>query len=325
MRSFTLVLLLAAAAAGQSQEVQAALGAGSYFPLEPDSRWVYRIDNRFVTGAYQTWRVDNPLTIGGRIYSGIIVSDSSGEYEIFFRADTSGKIYVLTGSGEQLFLDAAGGPGATGQLEVTSRGQPVHTAVGDFQDALAYTNHLNSLTLETGMLARGIGLVSSATTLETGSSGGFLEGRTLMEATIGGKLVFTAGMPGVQLGIASQSLDVSNQKADNCAVPCYFVACGLTPGADPPGTYKPCVRARVAVSNWPANASHTFRIRLLAGNNTALFTQDLGFDGAPGDSVRFISIPLYSAGNQPLEPGSYQLTAAAPDGSGLASIAVEIR
>lgn len=27
------------------------------------------------------------------------------------------------------------------------------------------------------------------------------------------------------------------------AVPCLFVACGLVPGADPPGTYRPCLEA----------------------------------------------------------------------------------
>ena len=78
----------------------------------------------------------------------------------------------------------------------------------------------------------------------TGSSGGFTQGRTLVEATVAG-IRFPAPAPALKLGMESLTLDVTGRHVTNCAVPCYFVACGLVPGADPPGTYKPCAQARV--------------------------------------------------------------------------------
>jgi hypothetical protein len=108
-------------------------------------------------------------------------------------------------------------------------------------------------------------------------------------------------------------------------VPCYFVACGLAPGADPPGTYKPCAQARVALRNWPAGQSRTVRIELLAGDGSLAFDQTFTMDAAPAESVTFIQVPLYSAPNQPLPAGAYQLSARTADGAAQSAVTVEIR
>jgi hypothetical protein len=129
----------------------------------------------------------------------------------------------------------------------------------------------------------------------------------------------------VTLGIESVNLNVSGKQVTNCAVPCYFVACGLMPGADPPGTYKPCAQARVELANWPAGASRSVRLQLLASDGTAAYDQTLVLDAAPDRSVTFIQVPLYSAPNVPLAAGAYQLVAKSGDGAAQSALAVRIQ
>ena len=289
MRSVILLFVLASALAAQSTAVLAALSTGTYFPLDVGDRWVYRIDDRLVTGSYQTWRVDRTAEYNGTTYSVIAIEGPGTIYaESWFRADSTGKIYQPSDAGEILFLDPSGQAAPNAELQVTGKGGGYSTSLGAFPDTLAYSNRLNSLLLETGTLARGIGLLTSNTQMLSGSSGGFTQGRTLVEATVAGGIHFPAPSPSVQLGMESLSLNVSGQKVTNCAVPCYFVACGLVPGADPPGTYKPCAQARVGLANWPAGASRAVQVQFVAPDGAVEFNQTVNLDASPTESVIFI-------------------------------------
>src|SRR5581483_11936889 len=117
-----------------------------------------------------------------------------------------------------------------------------------------------------------------------------------------------------KLGIESLTLDVSGQKATNCAVPCYFTACNLVPGTDPPGTYKPCAQTRLELDNWPPNSSRGVKLQLQAPDGSMVVSQNFTMDASP-ESVVFWQLPLYTTGNVPLPPGTYQLSAARADGS----------
>ncbi|MBZ5583619.1 MAG: hypothetical protein LAQ30_15700 [Acidobacteriia bacterium] len=324
MRVASLLLLTASLSAAQSQAVLAVLSSGSYFPLDMGDRWVYRIDDRQSTASYQTWRIDRVEEIKGASYAVMAIEGPGSAFaESWFRADGSGRIYILTGDGERLFLDPSGQPAAEAELQVTGKGGAAATALGNFPDTLNYANRMG-LILETGTLARGVGLVASAATMMTGSSGGFTQGRTLVEANVGG-IRFEAAAPSVQLALESLDLDVSGRGVTNCAVPCYFVACGLVPGADPPGTFKPCARARVALVNWPAGLSRTVRLQLVAPDGRPAYERTLALDSSPRESVAFVQTPLYSAANEPLPPGAYQLTARTTDGAAQAALALKIR
>jgi len=326
MRLGLLTLLLPAALAAQSPAVEAALATGTYFPLDVGDRWVYRIDDRAITALYQTWRVDRTAMNGGMTYSVMAIEGPGTIYaEYWFRADNTGKVYEMGPAGDILFLDPSGQAPATLRLaHPAGTGGSYTTAIGTFPDTLAYTNMLNDLNLETGILARGVGVLTSTTVLLTGSSGGFTDGRTLVEATVAG-IRFPAAVPAVKLGIESLTLDVSGQHVTNCAVPCYFPACGLAPGYDPPGTYKPCAQARVELANWPAGASRAVRLQLVTPGGAAAFDQTLKLDASPTESVIFVQVPLYSAPNQPFAPGTYQLQAATADGAAQSSLTVKIK
>ncbi len=323
MRILPLLCLVTSGLAAQSPAVLAGLATGSYFPLGQGDRWVYRIDDRVVTGSYQTWRVDRLEEIRGATYSVMAIEGPGSLFaESWFRADTSGRIYILTGNGERLFLDPSGAGASDAELEVTGKGGATATTLGTFPDTLNYRNSMG-LILETGVLARGVGLLSSSATLLTGSSGGFALGRTLVEATIGG-IHLKIAEPALELGMENLDLDVTGKQVANCAVPCYFVACRLAPGADPPGTYKPCARTRVALVNWPATLSRTVNIRLLAPDGSIAHQETLTLD-ASREAVAFLQMPLYTAPNEPLPPGFYRVTARTTDDAATAALAVKIR
>jgi hypothetical protein len=326
MSRIFLLPLVASVLSAQTPAVLAALATGTYFPLDVGDRWVYRIDDRSVTASYQTWRVDRTETYNGLTYS-VIAIEGPGTfyYESWFRADSSGRVYTPSGAGEQLFLDPGSQSASGAQLQVTGHGGGSSAVFGSFTDGLDYVNNLSSLVQETGILIRGLGLLSSTATMLTGSSGGFTQGRTLVEASLAGGIYLPAPSSSVALGIESPTLDVGGKRVTNCAVPCYFVACGIAPGTDPPGTYKPCAQARVELANWPALASRSVRLQLLAPDGTAAFDQTLVLDAAPGRSVAFIQVPLYSAPNVPLAAGAYQLVARSGDGAAQSALAVRIQ
>lgn len=308
----------------QSTAVLAGLGTGSYFPLDVGDRWVYRIDSRAKTAAYETWRVDRTQALNGNTYSVIdIEGPNPPYYEAYYRADSSGRIWVANATGEQLFLDPAGqSSGAV--LQIISQGGPAKSSLGTFPNSLTYSNMMpGNLIQEIGTLAQGVGLLTSTANLLTGSSGGPVEIRTLVEAEVAGGIRFPAPVPSVQLGM-SLTLDVSGMNVTNCAIPCYFVACYLG-GADPVGTYKPCAEARIGLANWPAAASHSVVLQFLSPNGTALFSSTLSMDSSPIESVTFIQMPLYSAPNVPFPPGTYQLFAKSADGSAQSALSIQLQ
>ena len=326
MRLIFALPLLASILPAQLPPVLAALATGTYFPLDAGDRWVFRIDTRLVTASYQTWRVDRTEDRGGKTWSGIAIEESGTVLaESFFRADEQCRIYYLTGTGELLFLDPAALPGPGPVLEVTGRSGSFSTAFGTFPDALSYRNPVDPMLLENGTLVRGIGVVASRQDLLAGSSGGFYQSRTLVEASLAGGLQFSWNAPSLQLGLVSLALNVSGKLVTNCAVPCYFVACGFVPGADPPGTYKPCARARVQLSNWPPGASRSVRLQLIAADGTSAFDQTVTLDAAPNESVGFVQLPLYSAPNQPLPAGAYQLLAGTGGGVAQSALSLQIQ
>jgi hypothetical protein len=325
MRFTFLFLMSLSLLPAQSQAVQAALATGTYFPLDVGDRWVYREDTRASTATYQTWRVDRAQTVNGHTYSVIAIEGPAGFYgESWFRGDTTGRIYLLTGAGDVLFMDPTILAPNSGQVQLQGKGSPTTTALGNFPDAVQYVNNVNGLEIESGILVRGIGLVSSTTTMNSGSSGGDTQIRTLVEAHVAGGIDFPAPQSSMELGMESLALNVSGMKVTNCAIPCYFVACYLA-GADPAGTYKPCAQARVALRNWPASQSRTLTLKLLGPGGTSAFSSTLTMDASNFDSVTFLQIPLYSAPNVPLAPGSYQLTAATADGIAQSAIALTIQ
>jgi hypothetical protein len=323
VRTLFLLPLLAYLLPAQSPAVLAALATGSYFPLDVGDRWVYWIDDRVITGTYQAWRIDRQAIQNGATYSVMAIEGPGTIYaEYWFRADSAGRVYILSGDKDLLFLDPTAQPTSGANLVTGQRG-PATSAFGTFPDTIAYRNQMGLL-LETGTLARGIGLLSSLTVLQTGSSGGLTQSRTLVEASLAGGIHFSPPAPSLQFGIESLTLNVSAKQVTNCAVPCYFAACGFAPGGDPPNTYKPCAQARVELANWPAGQSRAVRLQLVASDATVAYDQTLTLDNAPGESVAFIHVPLYSAPNQPLPPGAYQFTAKASDGTAQSSLSVRI-
>ena len=139
-----------------------------------------------------------------------------------------------------------------------------------------------------------------------------------------GGIQFPAPASAVQLGIENLVLNVSGKQVTNCAVPCYFAACYLEPGADPPGTYKFCAEARVALANWPAGRDRNVQLQLIAPDGSTAFNQTVFAGGAADTAARFVQVPLYSA-PRPLPPGSYRLSAQTADRAAQAVVTVQIQ
>ena len=95
MRSLIPFFLMAALLPAQSQQVQAALAAGSYFPLEVGNRWVYSIDKSYESRAYETWSVDRAEEHDGRTYF-VVAIRSKGSLlgESLFRVDDGGRVFL---------------------------------------------------------------------------------------------------------------------------------------------------------------------------------------------------------------------------------------
>jgi len=314
--------LLASHCAAQSPALQAALATGSYFPLDVGNEWVYRIDARQATALYQTWRVDRTEEAAGATWAVMrIVGPGDTFLEMRFRADPDGRVYQLKADGPELFLDPLTQTGAA-ELQYTGRGGGYTSALGSFADTYQYRNQSQSMVLETGVLARGVGLLSSTQSLIAGSSGGFSQGRTLVEATLAGGLRIGGKSVAFELGMESLTLDVTGRKVTNCAIPCYFVACAIAPGYDPPDTYKPCAQARVRGGGWSGDAP-AVRLELIAPDGAVAWRTTLGSEAAR-NGVSYVQVPLYGSPNQPFAPGAYRLQATAGDAA-LASLAVEIR
>ena len=107
-------------------------------------------------------------------------------------------------------------------------------------------------------------------------------------------------MPPVSLSLALEAadLDVTGKKVANCAVPCYFFACGIAGQGDPTGTYRPCFQVRVdAGSGGPVD------VELSDSTGKVLAKETVRA------STTYVQLPLYSKPNEPFAPGRYQVKA----------------
>jgi len=291
--------------------IGAALLASSYFPLQVGNEWVYRIDSRTGTANYVTMRVAGVRIIGDQAWYSVLTGDNpQTAIETLYRVDAQGRIYQLDMNGREiLWLDPTANPNPSAVIQILNgRGQPFRNALGNFPDTFAYVIN-QSLTREAGLFARGVGRINSSTDSLTGSSGGFVDGLDLVYARIGGNIRFATPTLSVSLSVESNNLDVSGGNVTNCAVPCYFVACGFAPGADPPGTYKPCFQARVRLENLPVQDSTTLDLDLIdAGERSVYHTSATVAAGqAQPDSILVRQLQLYTAPNQPVPPGAYRV------------------
>lgn len=273
-------------------------GNSSFLPLAVGNRWVYRLDSRVVTSAYEHWRVTGNEEHYGRVYA-VLMRDAE---PWLLREDEQGRVLRLLDSGrEETLLDPAAGT----PLIAVSIG------LGDFSNVLPVETASGALIRESLRYARGVGLVWSSATMVSGSSGGFTSGRQLVEAEVNGRL-YTMPAAGVELSAESTVLDVTHKAVTNCAVPCYFTACLLAPGADPPGTYKPCFRTRVVAPDDAAS------LELLDAGGLVLAgrTVEAG--------TTYVQLPLYSQPNAPFAPGEYRLRLRLPEGRGESSLRLRI-
>ena len=301
---------------GTVRTIDSGLQGGSYFPLQVGNTWIYRSNSRFTTGSYVVRFINSTEIIAGRTY--FVLSQGSSVIARL-RGDDNGIIWSATNDGEQVYLDPA-----SPSVQRTSYTGPI----GDFGDALSTSGFVNSLEFDSSTFVRGIGLARLTANLATGSSGGFLESLDLIEARMPG-VRFSVPEPTVSVSIETTDLDLSGKLVPNCALPCYFAACGLGgPPPDPPGTYRPCTRARAEAVTSPGSE---VQLQLLDAGGAVLFTSSAPAD-ADGRSLTYVRLPLYTT-PQPtstiftlLPAGQYRLTGRVLDsGQEIASSSIGVR
>jgi hypothetical protein len=295
--------------------VDQGLGAGSYFPLAVGNTWVYKYNDRIVTASYVVHTISGQQLINGQLYYVLtLTSPGPATTLALLRADPGGVVYQYINGGEQVYLD----PKSAGIAAYSG-------ALGKYNDAIVPpAQFLGGILLTTSIYARGIGLVNSQTVMETGSSGGFSEGLDLVDVQVNG---FHLSMPApkISLSIENATLDLTNQLAPNCALPCYFAACGLGSPVDPAGTYRPCAQTRIETSG---PAGYAVLLELLDSGGKTVFQSST----QPGlaSNLNYVRLPLYT-GQTPftlLPPGSYSLVGTMSLGGatlGSSSIAVQIQ
>jgi hypothetical protein len=271
-----------------------------WLPLHTGNYWVYRTDSRFATAQHLTIRVLGPYEFDQKVYCQI--EHPSQNY--LLRVDAQGRIFRRSFSSptDDLLLDPA-------NLTPTAITSPLGFT------APAISNE-TSLTLlrESSTYAKAIGLVASRTTLLGGSNGGFASGQVLIEAQIDGKLYRETSTP-------SLTLDLSPDFR-NCAVPCYYAACGLGSPVDQPNTFKPCLEARLQATQLPTGSS----LALSISSTEGILRHQQQIPLNQPNPVLYRSLPFYdqSSVGQPVRlfpAGSYliTLTALDPDGKPLAT------
>jgi hypothetical protein len=300
---------------GATQDgLSAALAAGAWFPLQIGNQWIYRVNNRLATSTYIIWTITRTEQIGDRTYFVLSTGPASAPgNEIRLRSDADGRVYRIANlpnsSEEQLWLDPTAAQDPAALLRITKRGFLYSGPLGKFPGAIVYQSY-GALTIDTGIFVHGLGLVESSSSMITGSSGGFTEGLQLISARLGRTIRLSTPSAALQLGSESTRLDITNKRATNCAIPCYFTACGLA-GADLPDTYKPCFQVRVHVEQaTSAHDSGPFiaQIELRDANNSQVYQTTLPlsqFDGLTDFSL-FHQVPLYKNPNAPFPPGNYR-------------------
>ncbi len=274
----------------------------NFFPLETGNQWIYRVNSRQATSVYDEWTVLRSQIVNDFTYW--VVQMSRSNSQALYRTDEQGRVYRRVGPRETLWLDPTSAPDASATLRVERRVSPYVHPLGTFGEALVYSAR-TALTSETGVFIRGIGLAGNSSTMLTGSSGGFLQSSELVAARIGGEIRLQSFAPSLQLGVETTDLNVSDKEAPNCAVPCYFAACGLVGGADPPNTYKPCFQARISLDA-PTEAARELELELT--NVDGKIVHQARLRQAQQESTLFHQVPLYSGPNTPFAPGIYRLT-----------------
>jgi hypothetical protein len=264
--------------------IETGLAGGSYFPLQLGNTWVYRSNSRVITNDYVIRTITGTQVVSGITYF-VLTEQSVNPSTTLLRGDNNGVIHVLNGGVDQVFLD------------------PSNQATGPFFGVLGVFNNTITVPQNSGQVqrsltyARGIGLVGLSEQLLAGSSGGFSQSLDLIEARIDG---ITLSLPTSRLSVSFESpvFDLTNQKAPNCAVPLYCVACGLL-GADPPGTYRPCVQTRLESSY---SGPHSLQLQFFNGSGTLVYDTTVTVDGT--GTLRYLRLPLYTS---PTAAGPFQI------------------
>jgi len=272
--------------------------AASWWPLQVGNEWHFRLNSRSITGSHAVWRVTGTEDVNGTTWYRL---DPGPAGVSRVRSAADGKIYSLAADGtERLLLDPSGTeasfwrPGGRSAVAVT--------LAGTFGEELSWTGPIAGLGQESGRLVRGVGPSYYQSNVIAGSSGGFGQGLTLLEAVIGGAR-FAPAYPGFELVLESKSVNLSTKSARNCAIPCYFVACF---GADPAGTYKPCMEAAVRGGSG--------RLALVDPSGRTVFE-------TPANG--WVRIPLYQNPATPLPPGNYTVSATGSGGTVALPLAIE--
>jgi hypothetical protein len=284
--------------AASQDRMDQALAQGSWFPLEVGNVWVYRANSRASTGEYFVRTVTRRVEFGGQFYFAV----TSGNAESYYREDATGQVweYDVATLREKLYLDPSGQPGSGASIPLLAARFGLTNELGVFPEAANYNVVRDGLLRDTGQFVRGVGLVSRTAFLLTGSSGGFTDGYELIAARLGPYVQLGRTLSAFSLHVESERVPVSARRARNCAVPCYFVACGLAaPPVDPPGAYKPCLEARMEAP--PGELELT----LESGGEPAgivIWRRTV----AHHTGLSSFNVPLYR-GADPLPLGAYQL------------------
>lgn len=293
-----------------------------YFPLQVGNRWVYRSNSRFGTAGHYTVTITAVEVINGQTYYRM-----DGR-EALMRADEQGRLYVLRSepapAHEELFLDPTLSNAGSHRVSATS--SPYRTSLGLFPSAVNYGLG-GGLGSEQGTFVRGLGLLNYSRNAIGGSSGGFFDDAELVEARVAGKVYFRTPAPSIFLAVESRVLDVTGRRLRNCALPCYYVACGLVvPPPDPPDAYKPCFTSRIGVEEAPAGATVELTVRDSSGE--ARYRTSLAIR-YPSETLEYSQLQLYRAINDLFPPGQYKVVARLLDAAAVelatAAISIEIR
>jgi hypothetical protein len=296
--------------------VDQGLASGSYFPLAAGNTWVYKNNDRSVTASYIVRAISGQQVVNGQVYY-VLTQTAPGPAATvaLLRADSNGVIYQYASGGDQVYLDPK-----------SAASSAYSGALGIFNDAIIPPAQImGGLIRTTSTYARGVGLVSSQSDMLTGSSGGFTQGLDLVDVQVDG-FHLSVPAPKIALSIENTTLDLTNQLAPNCALPCYFAACGLGSPVDPPGTYRPCAQTRIGTTG--AVAGYTVLLELLDSGGKTVFQSSM--QPASTTNLNYIRLPLYT-GQTPftlLPAGNYSLVGSMSLGGATlasSSIAVQIQ
>lgn len=284
------------ACGGMPRTLDVGLNGGSYFPLAIGNTWAYRSNNRYVTGSYVVLSITGSQIIGGQTYyvlslvfPGTVPGGSANPP--LLRAGANGVIYQYAAAGDQVYFD----PGTTTPSVYSG-------PLGTFPSAV--TRSRPGEIIATSTYVRGLGMVASQDVDDTGSNGGFLDGADLIEATVDG-VHLALPTPKISLSIENTDLDLTDQLVPNCAVPCYYPACGIGSPYDLPGVYRPCARVRLDTSASTAGG-YLARLQLLNPAGTTVFESDVTVNNT--SQLAYVSLPLYTTPLKLLTAGDYTLT-----------------